>query len=79
MKSLLTDKERRLISQVVTDFETGHHLLYKRSDEYKVMFNKVVDAMNAVQQTYYQREISDYMKACTNPADLDKYNKKYEL
>lgn len=79
MKSLLTHKERRLISQVVIDCETGHHLLYKRSDEYKAMFKEVIDAIHATSQTDRQREISEYVKACTNPADLDKYNSDYEI
>ena len=78
MKSLLTDEERSLISQAVMDHETGNHLLYKRPDEYHLIVSEIVDALAAKQPTERQIEIKAYMKACTSPDELHKYNKKYE-
>ena len=34
MKLLLSKKERKLISQIVTDQQSGNHLLRKRTPEY---------------------------------------------
>ena len=77
MKSVLTNKERRLISQIVADLETGHHLLYERPEEYKAMFKEAIYADRALLRTQRQCEISDYMKACANPDAMNEYNNKY--
>lgn len=77
MKSVLTNKERRLISQIAADLETGHHLLYERSEEYKAMFKEVIYANRVILRTQRQCEISEYLNACTNPDAMNEYNNKY--
>ena len=41
MKLLLSKKERKLISQIVTDQQSGNHLLRERTPEYWKMYRRL--------------------------------------
>lgn len=63
---MLTDKEKEILSQIACDNETGHHLLYERSDDYKQMRRDWVIAYYAENPTEKQSEICEYVHQCSD-------------
>ena len=73
----LTDEDRRELSNVVYDLETGNHLLRPRSLSYKALVCYVNRIKVDGPTTDVDREILDYIDACYSPDALKKYNAKY--
>lgn len=67
----LTNKEKEILSQIVCDNETGHHLLHRRSGDYWRIRNEWVAAGKAVTPTDRQKNICEYVHQCS---DYDYYN-----
>lgn len=76
MKTQLTEQEKELLCQIVADRESGNHLLYPRSDEYKKMCNTVhyIVCKDEKDRTEREVEICCYLAACETP----EANKLYE-
>ena len=60
---MLTQDEIKMISQIVTDIESGNHLLYPRSEEYKNFWNEVAVARKE-NITPRQKEINKAFNEC---------------
>ena len=58
--SILTEKDKIYISQIISDLETGHHLVCPRSDEYKTFWNECALAVNGTNTTPRDLELKNY-------------------
>lgn len=65
-KTVLTKREKELISQIACDLQTGNHLLYPRSEEYLAFSREFADAHDASEPTEKQKEILEYYRQCTD-------------
>lgn len=76
MKTQLTKQEKELLCQIVADRESGNHLLYPRSDEYKQMCKVIYDIVRKEEKDRTEREVEIccYLAACETP----EANKLYE-
>ena len=64
--SILTEKEKELISQFGCDLQTGNHLLYPRSEEYWAFGKEFTEAREALEPTEKQKEMLEYYHQCTD-------------
>jgi hypothetical protein len=64
--SMLTEKEKELISQFGCDLQTGNHLLCPRSEEYWSFGKEFVEAREALEPTEKQKEMLEYYRQCTD-------------
>jgi hypothetical protein len=64
--SILTEKEKELISQFGCDLQTGNHLLYPRSEEYWSFGKEFTEAREAPEPTEKQKEMLEYYHQCTD-------------
>lgn len=58
--SILTEKDKRYISQIISDLESGNHLVCPRSDEYKAFWNECALAVNGTNNTSRDLELKNY-------------------
>lgn len=58
--SILTEKDKRYISQIISDLESGNHLIRPRSDEYKKFWNECALAVNGTNNTSRDLELKNY-------------------
>ena len=65
-KTILTNKEKELISFVACDLQSGNHLLRPRSEEYWSFGKEVNEALNAESPDEKQKEIKEYFHQCTD-------------
>jgi len=63
---MLTDNEKRLISQAACDFESGNHLLCKRSKEQFNMMKEISITLKTPEEsrTDRQKEIAEEYRLC---------------
>ena len=64
-KTNLTEEEKKYLSDIACDLQTGNHLIHPRSDEYKTHFQMFCDAVNEQEPTEKQKEIKEYVHQCT--------------
>ena len=64
--SVLTEKEKELISQIGCDFQTGNHLLRSRNEEYWIFAKYFEEARNTLKPTEKQKEMLEYYRQCTD-------------
>lgn len=64
--SLLTERDKRFISQIASDMESGHDLLCKRSHHYYQMRKKLSEAREAKLPDAKQAEILEVFKQCSD-------------
>lgn len=79
-ETLLTEKDRGFISQIVCDEETGNHWLRNRDELYwffrwqlYVILSKPINEL-----TDKEREIVDFYFACQDPQKMENYKEKYK-
>ena len=65
-KTVLTEKEKSLISQIAYDMESGNHLIRPRSDEYWTFSREFYEAANAKVPTEKQNEMIEYYNQSTD-------------
>ena len=65
-KTILTDREKELISEIACDMETGNHLIRPRSDEYWAFSREFYEAANAKEPTEKQKEMIEYYNQSTD-------------
>ena len=72
MKLLLSNKERKLISQIVTDQQSGNYLLRERTSEYWKMYRCLQMAYSKADniRTEVECQMFEYALACE---DFNKY------
>lgn len=58
--SHLTEQDKIFISNIISDLESGNHLIRPRSNEYKKFWNECVLAVNGVNTTPRDVEIKNY-------------------
>lgn len=58
--SILTEKDKKYILQIISDLESGNHLVCPRSDEYKAFWNECALAVNGVNTTPRDIELKNY-------------------
>ena len=58
--SILTEKDKRYILQIISDLESGNHLVCPRSDEYKTFWNECALAVNGTKTTPRDLELKNY-------------------
>lgn len=58
--SILTEKDKKYILQIISDLESGNHLVCPRSDEYKAFWNECALAVNGVNTTPRDLELKNY-------------------
>jgi hypothetical protein len=65
---MLTNNEKKLISQAACDFETGNHLLQKRSKEQLDMMKEISITLRTSDElrTERQKEIAEEYRLCTD-------------
>lgn len=54
--STITDEERRLISQMASDRETGNHLIRERSDKYWELQEEMRSVMETLPHNWDERQ-----------------------
>lgn len=64
--SILAEKEKELISRIGCDFQTGNHLLYPRSEEYRAFSKEFAEAYITQNPNEKQKEILEYYHQCTD-------------
>ena len=65
-KSSLTKREKEFISSVACDLESGNHLLYPRSKEYRDFFKKVLQLLNTENLNEWERGVVEYYRQCSD-------------
>lgn len=80
-QSTLSANERQLISQIAADMQTGNHLLYPRSSEYKHISTSLSLALNKNQheRTEQENEMILYYNAVQSPELYKQYIQTYCL
>lgn len=58
--SHLTEQDKIFISNIISDLESGNHLVCPRSDEYKTFWNECALAVNGVNTTPRDLELKNY-------------------
>ena len=58
--SILTEKDKRYILQIISDLESGNYLVCPRSDEYKAFWNECALAVNGTNNTSRDLELKNY-------------------
>ena len=58
--SILTEKDKIYISQIISDLESGNHLVCPRTDDYKTFWNECALAVNDVNTTPRDIELKKY-------------------
>jgi hypothetical protein len=58
--SILTEKDKKYILQIISDLESGNHLVCPRSDEYKAFWNECALAVNGTNNTPRDLELKNY-------------------
>lgn len=81
MKLLLSKRERKLICQIVSDRQSGNHLLRQRTPEYWRMYTRLTIAQSKSDniRINVESQMLEYASACE---DFDKYREfcsKYEI
>ena len=81
MKLLLLKKERKLISQIVTDQQSGNHLLRKRTPEYWKMYRRLqmVNSKADNIRTEYECQMFEYADACEDFYKYKAFCEKYGI
>ena len=81
MKLLLSKKERKLISQIVTDQQSGNHLLRKRTPEYWKMYRRLQIANSKTDniRTEYECQMFEYADACEDFYKYRAFCEKYGI
>lgn len=81
MKLLLSKKERKLISQIVTDQQSGNHLLRKRTPEYWKMYRRLQMAYSQADdiRTEYECQMVEYADACEDFYKYRAFCEKYGI
>ena len=81
MKLLLSKKERKLISQIVTDQQSGNHLLRKRTPEYWKMYRRLQMAYSKTDniRTEYEYQMFEYADACEDFYKYRAFCEKYGI
>ena len=81
MKLLLSKKERKLISQIVTDQQSGNHLLRERTPEYWKMYRRLQMAYSKTDdiRTEYEYQMSEYADACEDFYKYRAFCEKYGI
>lgn len=80
-QSTLSVNERQLISQIAADMQSGNHLLYPRSSEYKHISRLLLSALNKNQyeRTEQENEMILYYNAVQSPELYKQYKQTYCL
>lgn len=65
-KTILTEREKELISQIACDLESGNHLIRPRSEEYWAFSNEFWEASNTKEPTEKQKQILEYYYQSTD-------------
>ena len=65
-KTVLTKREKELISQIACDLENGNHLIRPRSEEYWTFSNEFWEASNTKEPTEKQKDIIEYHNQSTD-------------
>ena len=65
-ESLLTEKERELLYQVILDIETGGHLLHPRPKEYWDFTKVYSEAEFAENPTPKQEQMREFRRQCVD-------------
>ena len=81
MKLLLSKKERKLISQIVTDQQSGNHLLRERTPEYWKMYRRLQMANSKADniRTEYECQMLEYADACEDFYKYRAFCEKYGI
>lgn len=58
--SHLTEQDKIFISNIISDLESGNHLVCPRSDEYKTFWNECALAVNDTNTTPRDLELKNY-------------------
>jgi hypothetical protein len=58
--SHLTEQDKIFISNIISDLESGNHLVCPRSDEYKTFWNECALAVNGTNTTPRDLELKNY-------------------
>lgn len=56
----LTEQDKIFICNIISDLESGNHLIRPRSDEYKAFWNECALAVNGVNTTPRDVELKNY-------------------
>ena len=64
--TVLTKREKELISQIACDLESGNHLIRPRNKEYRDFFREFLEVSNTKEPTERQKEILEYYKQCSD-------------
>lgn len=78
---LLSKEEMNLLEQMAIDSETGNHLLYPRSDEYRDMAKEFSLAQAKADNLRSEKEsqMIEYYKACDNFDEYQNFCNKYGI
>lgn len=78
---LLSEEEMRLLSQIMSDSQTGNHLLRPRSDEYRDMCKRFLEAKTKSDNLRSEKEsqMIEYYKACDNFDEYQNFCNKYGI
>ena len=54
----ISEEERNILSQIAIDQESGNHLLYPRSEEYKKLYNELGKALDSEACKWTERDMA---------------------
>lgn len=64
--TILTEQEKEHLSRIGMDLQTGNHLLYPRSEEYRAFSKEFAEAYITQNPNEKQKEILEYYHQCTD-------------
>lgn len=81
MELLLDKEEMRLLSQIASDEQTGNHLLRPRSDEYRDMCKRFLEAQAKADNLRSDKEsqMIEYFLACKDFNQYQNFCNKYGI
>lgn len=60
---ILTEKDKRYICNIISDLESGHHLVCPRSDDYKAFWNECALAVNGTNTSPRDLALKEYYES----------------
>lgn len=78
---LLNEEEMRHLSQIMSDHQTGNHLIRLRSDEYRDFVKRFLKAQAKAENLRSEKEsqMIEYYKACDDFNEYQNFCNKYGI